>query len=168
MDGYAVLAFPFGTHATPLLNIIRRLSEAAPSLVFSFLSTEQSNAVTFPNGDKVGKIQPFNVWDGLPEGFRFEGDPHEPVEYFLTAAPANFMKAIDAVVAETGKPIDCLLVDAFLWFSADIAAHLNVPWMALWTAGPRALYVHLHTTFIRHHVGINGNNLLYSFNLISS
>ncbi|OMO88799.1 UDP-glucuronosyl/UDP-glucosyltransferase [Corchorus capsularis] len=151
----AVLAFPFGTHATPLLNITRRLSEAAPSLVFSFLSTEQSNAVTFPNGEKVDKIQPFNVWDGLPEGFRFKGDPHEPVEYFLKAAPENFMKAMDVVVAETGKPIDCLLVDAFLWFSVDIAADLNVPWMALWTAGPRALYVHVDTSFIRQHVGIN-------------
>ncbi|KAK8595793.1 hypothetical protein V6N13_000483 [Hibiscus sabdariffa] len=150
----AVLAFPFGTHAAPLLNLILQLSHACPDTVFSFLSTQQSNSSTFPM--KLDKVKPFNVWDGLPEGYRFGGNPHEPVGYFLKAVPGNFTKVLDKVVAESGKRIDCLVTDAFYAFGADIADELNVPWVALWTAGPRALFVHVDTELIRQHVGING------------
>ncbi|MBA0814053.1 hypothetical protein Gohar_019900, partial [Gossypium harknessii] len=160
MEGYknaskhiAVLAFPFGTHAVPLLNITRQLSDACPDTMFSFLSTQQSNNSTFSKN--LDKIKPFNVWDGLPEGYSFRGDPHEPVDYFLKAVPGSFIKAIDAVVSETGKPIDCLITDAFYAFGADIADELNIPWVAVWTAGPRALFLHLQTDVIRQHVGIN-------------
>ncbi|PPD98521.1 hypothetical protein GOBAR_DD04430 [Gossypium barbadense] len=155
MEGYrsaskhiAVLAFPFGTHAVPLLNLIRQLSDACPHTMFSFLSTQQSNNSTFPKN--LDKIKPFNVWDGLPVGYSFR------VDYFLKAVPGNFMKAINAVVFETGKPFDCLITDAFYAFGADIADQLNIPWVALWTASPRALFVHVDSDIIRHHVGING------------
>ncbi|GMI97547.1 UDP-glucosyl transferase 78D2 [Hibiscus trionum] len=151
----AVLAFPFGTHAAPLLNLVLRLSQACPDTVFSFLSTKQSNSSTFPV--KLDKVKPFNVWDGLPEGYRFGGNPHEPVGYFLKAVPGNFTKVLDKAVAETGKRIDCLITDAFYAFGADVADELNVPWVALWTAGPRALFVHIDTDSIRRHVGINGS-----------
>ncbi|KAK6235924.1 UDP-glucuronosyl/UDP-glucosyltransferase - like 10 [Theobroma cacao] len=151
----AVLAFPFGTHAAPLLSIIRQLSAAVPGTMFSFLSTEQANSSTFPKDGKLDNVRPFNVWDGLPEGYSFKGNPHEPVEYFIKALPGNFRKAIDALVAETGNRIDCLITDAFYWFGGDIADELNVPWVALWTAGPRALLVHVQTDVIRQHVGIN-------------
>ncbi|MBA0814054.1 hypothetical protein Gohar_019901, partial [Gossypium harknessii] len=161
MEGYrnaskhiAVLAFPFGTHAVPLLNLIRQLSDACPHTMFSFLSTQQSNNSTFPKN--LDKIKPFNVWDGLPVGYSFRGNPHEPVDYFLKAVPGNFMKAIDVVVFETGKPIDFLITDAFYAFGADIADELNIPWVALWTASPRALFVHVDSDIIRHYVGING------------
>ncbi|KAE8657959.1 Flavonoid 3-O-glucosyltransferase [Hibiscus syriacus] len=150
----AVMAFPFGTHAAPLLNLIRQLSEACPDAVFSFLSTQQSNSSTFPM--KLDKVKPFNVRDGLPEGYMFKGNPHEPVEYFLKAVPANFTEVLDEVVAETGKPVDCLITDAFYAFGADIADELNIPWVAFWTAGPRALLVHAETNLIRQHVGNNG------------
>lgn len=155
----AVLAFPFGTHAAPLLSIIRQLSAAVPGTMFSFLSTEQANSSTFPKDGKLDNVRPFNVWDGLPEGYSFKGNPHEPVEYFIKALPGNFRKAIDALVAETGKRIDCLITDAFYWFGGDIADELNVPWVALWTAGPRALLVHVQTDVIRQHVGINGKDI---------
>ncbi|KAK8595794.1 hypothetical protein V6N13_000484 [Hibiscus sabdariffa] len=112
----AVLAFPFGTHAAPLLNLVLQLSHACPDTVFSFLSTEKSNSSMFPM--KLDKVKPFNVWDGLPEGYSFR--------------------------------------DAFYAFGADLADDLNVPWVAFWTAGPRALFVHADTDFIRHHVGIDG------------
>ncbi|XP_022756537.1 flavonoid 3-O-glucosyltransferase-like [Durio zibethinus] len=152
----AVLAFPFGTHAVPLLRMVRQLSDASPGVVFSFLSTEQSNNSTFPKDEKLDNIKPFHVGDGLPEGYSFKGNPHEPVEYFVKALPGNFREAIDALVAETGKRIDCLITDAFYWFAADIADELNVPWLALWTAGPRAFFIHAETDVIRRHVGING------------
>ncbi|MBA0750241.1 hypothetical protein Gogos_001659, partial [Gossypium gossypioides] len=148
-----MLAFLFGTHAIPLLNFVRQLSDACPHTMFSFLSTQQSNNSTFPKN--LDKIKSFNVWDGLPEGYTFRGNPHEPVDYFLKAVPRNFIKAIDVVVFETGKPIDFFIIDAFYAFGADIADELNIPWVALWTASPRALFVHVDSNIIRHHVGIN-------------
>ncbi|KAA3470745.1 flavonoid 3-O-glucosyltransferase-like [Gossypium australe] len=154
----AVLAFPFGTHAAPLLSIILRLSEAFPAAMFSFLCTERSNSSTFPKGhQKHDSIKPFNVWDGLPEGYThcLKRNPHEPVDYFLKAVPQNFKDAVDALVAETGRPIDCLITDAFYYFGAAIADELKVPWVALWTASPRALFSHAETEFFRRHVGIN-------------
>ncbi|XVE71783.1 hypothetical protein DITRI_Ditri10aG0179400 [Diplodiscus trichospermus] len=151
----AVLAFPFGTHSAPLLKLIRLLSDALPDAMFSFLSTEQSNASNFPKDEKLEKVKPFNVRNGLPEGYSFKGNPHEPVIYFIKALPGNFRDGIDAVVGETGKPIDCLLTDAFYWFGADIADELNVPWVSLWTAGPRPIVVHADTDVIRQQVDIN-------------
>ena len=158
----AVLAFPFGTHSGPLLSLTRQLSNAFPGAMFSFLSTEQSNNSTFPKDEKLDNVKPFNVWNGLPEGYSFKGNPHEPVEYFLKAVPENFREAIDALVAETGKPIDCLITDAFYWFGADIADELNVPWVVLWTASPRAIFIHAETDVIRQHVGIDGKDIYFS------
>ncbi|MBA0625994.1 hypothetical protein Godav_003732 [Gossypium davidsonii] len=160
-----VLAFPFGTHAAPLLNIIHQLSDACPNTIFSFLSTQQSNNSSFPN--KFHKIKPFNVRDGLPEGYIYRGDPNEPVEYFLKATPGNFIEAIGAVVAETGKPIDCLITDAFYAFGGDIADELNIPWVVLWTAAPRTLFVHAETDFIRQLVGINVDETNNSKNILN-
>lgn len=160
----AVLAFPFGTHASPLLSITRQLSDAFPGAMFSFISTKQSNDSTFPKDVKlIEEVKPFScVRDGLPEGYVFKGNPHEPVEYFLKAVPENFKEAINSVVAETGKKIDCLITDAFYWFGADIADELNVPWVALWTSSPRAIFVHVETDVIRQHIQIDGKDL-YTF-----
>ncbi|XVF47732.1 hypothetical protein PTKIN_Ptkin03bG0134500 [Pterospermum kingtungense] len=151
----AVLAFPFGTHASPLLTITRQLSDAFPGAIFSFLSTKTSNNSTFPKDEKLEKVKPFSVRDGLPEGYSFKGNPHEPVEYFVNAVPGNFRDALNSLVAETGKPIDCLMTDAFYWFGADIADEMNVPWVALWTSSPRAIFVHVDAHFIRQHIGID-------------
>ncbi|KAI3841023.1 hypothetical protein MKX03_018254 [Papaver bracteatum] len=42
-----VMAFPYGTHAIPLLNLVRRLAIQAPTLTFSFFSTSKSNQSVF-------------------------------------------------------------------------------------------------------------------------
>ena len=71
----AVLAFPFGTHATPLLNLVRRLAADLPNVRFSFLNTSISNAKIFSKY-KVGEnIKAYNVDDGIPEGHVFSGHP---------------------------------------------------------------------------------------------
>ncbi|XVF77136.1 hypothetical protein PTKIN_Ptkin14bG0016600 [Pterospermum kingtungense] len=151
-----VLAFPFGSHASPLLTIIRRLSDAIPGAIFSFLSTEQSNKSTFPKDEMLEKVKPFSVWDGLPEGYSFKGNnPHEPVDYFLEAVPGNFREGLNSLVAQTGRPIDCLMTDAFYWFGADIAYEMKVPWVAVWMSSARAIFVHVQTHVIRQHIGID-------------
>ncbi|GAV89279.1 UDPGT domain-containing protein [Cephalotus follicularis] len=160
----AVLAFPFATHAAPLLALVRRISKAAPAVKFSFFSTAQSNAANFARShdDENEAIKPYNVHDGLPEVYVFKGNPHEPVSYFLEATPGNFRSAMEAAVAETGLEITCLMTDAFYWFAAEMAEAMGVPWVPLWTAGPRALFVHVDAPVIRQHMGINVEHGLFA------
>lgn len=168
----AILAFPFGTHAAPLLDLVRRLSEAAleEEVTFSFFSTAQSNGSLFMEKDELRdcKIVPYNVESGLPEGFRFTGNPREPVEHFLKATPGNFVRALEKAVAKTGLEISCLITDAFLWFAAEMAEEMRVPWIAYWTAGPRSLLAHVDSDIIREIIGVNGKfdhrlNLVIAF-----
>ncbi|XP_052200437.1 flavonol 3-O-glucosyltransferase F3GT2-like isoform X1 [Diospyros lotus] len=147
----AVLAFPFGTHAAPLLTLVRRLAAAEPAFKFSFLSSASSNRTIF-SGSKagdLGNITPFNVWDGVPEGHELSGNIHEGVQFFLRATPGNFWAAVEEAETASGSKVGCLLSDAFLWFACDMATEMKVPWMPYWTAGSCSLSVHLNTDLIR-------------------
>lgn len=159
----AVLAFPFGSHAGPLLSLVRRIAKAVPDVIFSVFSTAKSNRIVFSQAYDGGphNINPYHVDDGLPDGYVPSGNPVEPVELFLKAAPENFTKALEKVEAETGLKIGCLISDAFFWFAGDMAEKINVPWIALWTAAPRSLFVHVDTDAIRQALAThNGENLI--------
>ncbi|XP_022135265.1 anthocyanidin 3-O-glucosyltransferase 2-like, partial [Momordica charantia] len=155
----AVLAFPFGTHAGPLLTLVRRLSEAAPHLRFSFLSTARSNASIFSGGSTRPNpnIRPYDVGDGLPEGYVFGGNQVEVVELFLNGAAERFKKGMEAAAAAAGEEIGCVMSDAFFWFAGDMAGAMKVPWVALWTSGPRPLFLHLETDLIRENLKSSGS-----------
>ncbi|XP_031252266.1 anthocyanidin 3-O-glucosyltransferase 7-like [Pistacia vera] len=153
----AVLAFPFGTHAAPLLSFVRRISEAASDVKFSFFNTAQSNALLFSNGGEFERVKFHDVESGLPDGYVFnKSHPNEPVEYFLKATPGNFERAMEIVVAETGVGFSCLISDAFIWYAAEMAEKRRVPWIPLWTSASRSLLVHLDTDNLRERLGING------------
>nr|Q96493.1 RecName: Full=Anthocyanidin 3-O-glucosyltransferase; AltName: Full=Flavonol 3-O-glucosyltransferase; AltName: Full=UDP-glucose flavonoid 3-O-glucosyltransferase [Gentiana triflora]BAA12737.1 UDP-glucose:flavonoid-3-glucosyltransferase [Gentiana triflora] len=148
----AVLAFPFGTHAAPLLTLVNRLAASAPDIIFSFFSTSSSITTIFSPTNLISigsNIKPYAVWDGSPEGFVFSGNPREPIEYFLNAAPDNFDKAMKKAVEDTGVNISCLLTDAFLWFAADFSEKIGVPWIPVWTAASCSLCLHVYTDEIR-------------------
>ncbi|GFY91475.1 UDP-glucosyl transferase 78D2 [Actinidia rufa] len=104
------LAFPFGTHAAPLLTLTRCLSSSAPNLRFSFLNSAKSNAKVFSKikPDDYRNIKPCNVDNGIPEDHVFSGHPLEAVELFLRAMPRNFENGLKEVVANTGTKITCL------------------------------------------------------------
>lgn len=155
----AVLAFPFTSHAATLLSLIRRISEAVPDVAFFFFSTSQSNDYLFSKSEEHGKIRPYSVSNGLPEGYVFNGDWHEPKNYFVKALPGNFKGAMDKVVEETGKGFDCLVTDAFYWFGADIAEELQVPWLPFWVAGHRFLFLFLEIDKIRRYIKSKGKKL---------
>lgn len=107
------------------------------------------------------------MWDGVPEGYTFSGNPQEPIELFLKAAPHSLRLNIDMAVAETGKEVTCLVTDAFFWFGAEMAQEMGgVPWLPLWTAGPCSLSAHLYTDLIRQHISIDGEHrgfVLFSY-----
>ncbi|PIN20523.1 Anthocyanidin 3-O-glucosyltransferase [Handroanthus impetiginosus] len=140
-----VLAFPFGTHAGPLLTLVQRLGASAPWIQFSFFNTATSNDKIF-NARRSGSyenIKVYNVWDGKSEGFF--GSHFEAVGLFLKASPGNFEKVIGEAEEETGLEICCFITDAFLWFACDLAERKGVPWVAFWTAPSCSLSAHVYT-----------------------
>lgn len=155
-----VLAFPFASHPSVLLHLVQRLASAAPNVTFSFLNTAISNQKLFSKEKLNGydNIKSYDVHDGAPEGHVFSGHPLEPIDLFIKATPDNFKKRLDEVVDETGVKISCLLTDAFLGFSAEIAEDLGIPWLPFWTAGPRSFSAHLYTDKIIKALGSAGKN----------
>lgn len=148
MKNVAVFAFPVGTHAAPLFSFIRQISTAAPGLKFFFFSTAESNASTFPKEETLDRITPCHVSNGLPEGYIFNGNPVELAGYFVKSLPENFKEAM----AEMGTTFHAFITDAFYWFVSDFAEELRVPWLPLWTSGPRPLLVHVETDQFRQHL----------------
>nr|AJW67515.1 UDP glucosyltransferase [Rubus hybrid cultivar] len=154
----AVLNFPFASHPSSLLRFIRTISGLAPDIKFTFFSLSRTNSSLFSGSNNKGldNIKPYDVWDGLPEGYvPPSGHPLEQIGLFLDKAPCTFERAIKEVEAEMGHKFGCLISDAFLWFSGDIAEKMQVPWVTVWS-GPRPLLVHLETDIIREKVGAPG------------
>ncbi|KAJ6346182.1 hypothetical protein OIU78_008752 [Salix suchowensis] len=147
----AVLAFPFGSHALSLLDLVVKLARAAQETRFSFLNTEKSNSSIFlaARATLPDSIKAYNVADGVPLNHVFSGNPIERVELFIKETPENFMMALDMAEAETGQKISCLMTDAFLSFAGSIAEKLSIPWIPVWGPVPHSLSVHIYTDMIR-------------------
>ncbi|XP_057970734.1 anthocyanidin 3-O-glucosyltransferase UFGT-like [Malania oleifera] len=150
----AALAFPFGTHAAPLLAVIRRLAAAAPAAHFSFFGTARSNASIFSasESDAQRNVTAHDVPDGIPENYVFSGRPLEHIDLFMAAAPEVFRAGVAAAAAEAGRKVSCVVSDAFFWFAAEIAEEMGVPWVPFWTAGPASLSAHVHTDAFRQRI----------------
>ncbi|KAL3644354.1 hypothetical protein CASFOL_012286 [Castilleja foliolosa] len=147
-----VLAFPFGTHAAPLISLVQRLAASTPSTQFSFFNSAISNA-TIRNKCVSNNIRLYDVWDGTPEDRVFTGSHFEAVGLFLKASPGNFEKVIEEAENEVGLKMCCLLTDAFLWFACDLAEERGVPWVPFWTAASCSLSAHIYTQEIVKSVG---------------
>ncbi|PIN01048.1 UDP-glucuronosyl and UDP-glucosyl transferase [Handroanthus impetiginosus] len=152
-------AFPFGSHPTPLLHLVQRLAAAAPTVHFSYFNTKKSNHNVFSKANLhvYDNIKAYDVEDGLPEGHAFSGNPLEEIEFFIGATPENFRRRLDEIVEETGLKATCLLTDAFLSFSSEMAAEMGIPWVAVWTAGPTAVSIHSYTDLIHGRLGQTGH-----------
>ncbi|MED6191575.1 hypothetical protein PIB30_001307 [Stylosanthes scabra] len=152
----AVLAFPFGSHAAPLLNLVQEIASKSPKVTFSFFTTKRSNDSIFSRHQNnaginiIHNIKAYNVEDGLPETYvPSSNHPIQPINIFLSVMIRNFRLAMDKALAETQINFTCLLTDAFLWFAAEMAAEIDAKWVPLWTAGPHSLLCHVMTDFVR-------------------
>lgn len=161
-----IFAFPFGSHPSCLLTLVRRLADEAPAVKFSFFNTSISNAAIFNDGRRNHNVFPYSVGDGLPEGYvRKQGVPAEPAALFLKAAAGNFRMAVAAAAETAAVEVRGVVSDAFLWFSGEIAAEMKVPWVPVWVPGLRSLVVHLHTDLFRRKLADSGikNYFIYLF-----
>lgn len=144
----AVSAFPFASHPPLLLTLVRRLASASPTVVFSFFNTAKSNRSLFSDFS-CHNIRPYHVSDGIPEGYVFQGKPQEDINLFLAVAEEELRKGVKVAEADIGLRVSCLVVDAFFWFSGDMAEEMNIPWVAFWPAGASSLSAHFYTDLIR-------------------
>lgn len=87
----------------------------------------------------------------------------EVVELFLKGAAERFKKGMEAAAAAAGDEIGCVMSDAFFWFAGDMAGEMKVPWVALWTSGPRPLFLHLETDLIRENLKSSGTPHFHHF-----
>ncbi|KAH7659760.1 UDP-glucuronosyl/UDP-glucosyltransferase protein [Dioscorea alata] len=148
----AFLAFPFGTHASPLFSLARALAADAPSTAFSFFNSARSNSSllqSLPSG-LPPNLRTFDVPDNVPEGTWL---PPVEVRLFLEVTPGNFLETMAAAEGEFGR-VTCVVGDAFLWFAGDVAAERGASWVALWTGGPCSLAAHLYTDLLRDTFGV--------------
>ncbi|KAK2658159.1 hypothetical protein Ddye_004692 [Dipteronia dyeriana] len=154
----AVLAFPFSTHAAPLLSIISRLASAAPNTLFSFFNTAESNNSLFSTHKHyfLPNVKAYNVSDGVSEGYVFIGKPQEDIELFMKAAPDTLRKAVAEAEAETRRKVSCLVNDGFLWFAAKMAEEMEVPFVPCWLSGSSSLSAYFFTDLIRETIGLQG------------
>ncbi|WOG91931.1 hypothetical protein DCAR_0311186 [Daucus carota subsp. sativus] len=153
----AVLVFPFATHAGLLFGLVQRLAKAAPNVKFTFFNTAKSNHSLFTNISSVASnVIPYDVYDGVEEGYVFTGKPQEDINLFLAVAADEFRRGLEKAVVDSGRQITCLVADAFLWFSCDLAQEIGVPWVPLWTSGACSLSTHIYTDLIRQTIGFDG------------
>eukprot|EP00268_Persea_americana_P025395 TRINITY_DN24757_c1_g1_i1.p1 TRINITY_DN24757_c1_g1~~TRINITY_DN24757_c1_g1_i1.p1 ORF type:complete len:463 (+),score=51.85 TRINITY_DN24757_c1_g1_i1:41-1429(+) len=148
----AILSFPFGTHATPLLFLSLNLASSAPHVSFSFFGTPKSNA-SLPSISSswptISNLKIYDVGDGVPEGYVFKGKPQEDIELYLSAAPGNYEEAMEEAVRRENSNVSCIVGDSFLWFAVQMAEKLEVPWVSFWTSGACSLSAHFYTDLIR-------------------
>ncbi|KAI3841022.1 hypothetical protein MKX03_018253 [Papaver bracteatum] len=155
-----VMAFPYGTHAMPLFNLVRRLAIQAPSLTFSFFttSTSKSNQSVFgTSSDNIpSNIKSYDVDDGVPK--YFTGHHMSEMIFFLKSMVENYKNGIHLVYGDEMKMIKCFICDSFMYFGSDMADELGVPLISFWTAGPCSLSTHFYTDLIRQSItlGLDG------------
>ncbi|XP_054803243.1 anthocyanidin 3-O-glucosyltransferase 7-like [Prosopis cineraria] len=155
----AVFAFPYGTHAAPLLNLVVKLAHAAPHVSFSFFTTPQSKHSLLSS--KLSNTIPENirfytVSDGITDGLDLTNHhPSRRLNFFLEAGPQNLKQGLSMAVSERNLRVTCVISDAFVTSSLVLAQENGVPWIALWTSYTCSLSAHFHTQLIRekHRVG---------------
>ncbi|KAI3976409.1 hypothetical protein MKX01_008267 [Papaver californicum] len=154
-----VMAFPYGTHAIPLFNLIRRLAIQAPTLTFSFFSTSESNQSVFGTSNNIpSNIKSYDVDDGVPKDFT--GLHKAEMTLFLKSMVDSYRNGIHSVYGdEMKKMIKCFISDSFMYFGSDMADELGVPLISFWTAGPCSLSTHFYTDLIRQSITLGPNGI---------
>ena len=159
----AVFAFPFGTHTVPLLNLVLKLSQAAPNCSFSFIGTEKSNAIHFPKPHIPINIKPYCISDGIPEGHPLANHPIEKLNFFLRTGHENLHKGIQMAEEETKQKVTCVISDAFVSSSLVVAQKLNVPWIAFWPPMSCTLSLYFYIDLIREQFLNSAGNAAFDF-----
>ncbi|KAL0903485.1 hypothetical protein M5K25_027870 [Dendrobium thyrsiflorum] len=142
----ALFAFPFTSHVSSIYSLARAFATAAPSAIFSFVSTAKT-LESLPRTAGNLRLLPFE--EEIPDGGSSAGF-EEVIGRFLEAAPGKIRAAANAAAVDVGGiPVSCVLSDAFMWMADFVAEEMEVRWVALFLGFPLALLAHTHTDDLR-------------------
>ncbi|XXG51665.1 hypothetical protein AAC387_Pa03g0186 [Persea americana] len=144
------------SHPSALFFLACKLSEWAPDVVFSFFCTPKTNG-SHTSWPALPNLRIYDVADGLPVGHVSKGRVDDEIDFFLGATPGNYREAVKRV--DEIEKVSCVVSDALLWFSREMAEEMGVAWVAFWIAGACALSVHLNTDLIRRKIGTRTEGL---------
>ncbi|KAL7224622.1 hypothetical protein ACSBR1_025983 [Camellia fascicularis] len=91
-------------------------------MTFSFYSTAKSIQYLLSSSPILDNIKPCPMLDGY-----VFSENMKDIEVFLKVEKECFKGAIKAAKEETGRMISCVMADAFVWFSGDMAMEMRIP-----------------------------------------
>ncbi|TKW20550.1 hypothetical protein SEVIR_4G096000v4 [Setaria viridis] len=147
-----LVAAPFQSHVNPLLRLGRRL--AAKGLLVTFTTALRAGIRLGPgdgdDGDaeadasrgrlRVERLRGGGIWAPDDPRFRVAGDMARHVE---AAGPAALEELVRGQ-AEAGRPVTCVVANAFVPWALRIAGELGLPGGMLWIQSCALLSVYYH------------------------
>ncbi|EFJ09879.1 hypothetical protein SELMODRAFT_159879 [Selaginella moellendorffii] len=149
-----IVAIPFiwPGHITPLLHLCQHLA-ASGCLVTLLKTPENSQSVgaeKWENGVRIKSCLPLDPSKPLPAVHKDDqaAKLDEILRYFNRFQALNDDGSVLTIAEEVGKssgvPISCVISDVYVGWARDLAAKLEVPWIALWTSTVAELLVYYH------------------------
>ncbi|CAO1947917.1 unnamed protein product [Urochloa humidicola] len=147
-----LVAAPFQSHVNPLLRLGRRL--AAKGLLVTFTTALRAGIRLGPgdgdgdaeaNAERGGRLRVEvlrggGIWAPDDPRFRVAGDMARHVE---AAGPAELEELVRGQ-AEAGRPVTCVVANAFVPWALRVAGDLGLPRAMLWIQSCALLSVYYH------------------------
>ncbi|KAF8696052.1 hypothetical protein HU200_036940 [Digitaria exilis] len=138
-----LVAAPFQSHVNPLLRFGRRL--AAKGLLVTFTTALRVGIRLGPGDGSSGRlrVEPLRgcgIWAPDDPRFRVAGNMARHVE---AAGPAALEELVRAQ-AEAGRPVTCVVANAFVPWALRVAGELGLPRGMLWLQSCALLSVYYH------------------------
>uniref|UniRef100_J3L301 Glycosyltransferase n=1 Tax=Oryza brachyantha TaxID=4533 RepID=J3L301_ORYBR len=146
-----LVSSPFQSHVTPLLRLGRRL--AAKGLRVTFTTALRDGIrLSLDDGDGVGvgggvlrveRLRGGGMWEPDDPRLRVPGDTARHVEATGPAA----LKELIRREAEAGRPVACVVANAFVSWAIRVAGDMGLPCAILWIQSCAVLSVYYHYVY---------------------
>ncbi|KAL5220103.1 hypothetical protein ABZP36_024816 [Zizania latifolia] len=137
----------FQSHVNPLLSLGRLLAAKGPRVTFT--TALRDGVRLFRDGEDVGvgpgvlrveRLRGGGIWEPDDPRLRVPGDMARHVE---AAGPAVLEELIRRE-AEAGRPVTCVVVNAFVSWALRVAGDMGLPCAILWIQSCAVLSVYYH------------------------
>ena len=138
---------PYQSHVNPLLRLGRRL--AGKGLSVTFTTALRDGIRVFDDGDgggggvRVERLRGGGMWEPDDPRLRIPGDMARHVE---AAGPAALEELIRRE-AEAGRPVACVVANAFVSWAVRVAGDVGLPCAILWIQSCAVLSVYYHYVY---------------------
>jgi hypothetical protein len=132
------------------------MASLAPSSHFSFLSTKRS-LTSLNSQQSPCNISLVAISDGT--AMKQPASHFEEIELFLKYFKESLREGFETAELAQGCKLRCILSDAFVWLTADVADEMAVKWVPVRTGSPHDLYLRLHADLVRDMIGIGDEGI---------